>query len=90
MSRFRRFNRFKRFKRFNGFGGVVIGLATLIRNVDRVQYSQLAGGPEWLETERWDILATGAGAATWHSAFRACSIARSLTRPDCPARTGSS
>src|SRR5688572_32125973 len=67
-----------------------IPILTLIRNVYRVQYSQLAGGPEWLATERWDILATGAGAATWHSAFRACSIARSLTRPDCPARTGSS
>ena len=40
-----------------------IPIRTLIRNVYRVQYSQLAGGPEWLETERWDILATGASAA---------------------------
>jgi len=40
-----------------------IPVRTLIRNVYRVQYSQLAGGPEWLETERWDILAAGAGAA---------------------------
>jgi uncharacterized protein (TIGR03435 family) len=38
-------------------------IRTLIRNVYRVQYSQLAGGPEWLEAERWDILATGASAA---------------------------
>ena len=40
-----------------------IPLRTLIRNVYRVQYSQLAGGPEWLTTERWDILAAGANAA---------------------------
>ena len=40
-----------------------IPIRTLIRNVYRVQYSQLAGGPEWLETERWDILAAGASAA---------------------------
>ena len=30
-----------------------IPILTLIRNVYRVQYSQLAGGPEWLATERW-------------------------------------
>ena len=40
-----------------------IPIRTLIRNVYRVQYSQLAGGPEWLTTERWDILAAGASAA---------------------------
>ena len=40
-----------------------IPILTLIRNVYRVQYSQLAGGPEWLATERWDILAAGASAA---------------------------
>ena len=40
-----------------------IPLRTLIRNVYRVQYSQLAGGPDWLEHERWDILAAGADAA---------------------------
>jgi uncharacterized protein (TIGR03435 family) len=40
-----------------------IPLRTLIRNVYRVQYSQLAGGPEWLENERWDIAAAGASAA---------------------------
>ena len=40
-----------------------IPVRTLIRNVYRMQYSQLAGGPEWLETERWDILAGGASAA---------------------------
>ena len=38
-------------------------LRTLIRNAYRVQYSQLADGPGWLETERWDILAAGASAA---------------------------
>jgi uncharacterized protein (TIGR03435 family) len=40
-----------------------IPIQTLIRNVYRVQYSQLAGGPEWLATERWDILGAGADAA---------------------------
>jgi uncharacterized protein (TIGR03435 family) len=40
-----------------------IPIRTLIRNVYRVQYSQLAGGPEWLETERWDIVAAGASAS---------------------------
>ena len=39
-----------------------IPIRTLIRNVYRIQYSQLAGGPEWLETERWDIVAAGANA----------------------------
>ena len=45
------------------FTATNIPLRTLIRNAYRVQYSQLAGGPEWLETERWDILAAGASAA---------------------------
>ena len=40
-----------------------IPILTLIRNVYRVQYSQLAGGPDWLANDRWDILATGASAA---------------------------
>src|SRR5688572_29665776 len=40
-----------------------IPIRTLIRNVYRVQYSQLADGPEWLATERWDIQAAGASAA---------------------------
>jgi uncharacterized protein (TIGR03435 family) len=40
-----------------------IPVRTLIRNAYRLQYSQLAGGPEWLATERWDIVAAGASAA---------------------------
>jgi uncharacterized protein (TIGR03435 family) len=40
-----------------------IPIRTLIRNVYRVQYSQLASGPEWLATTRWDIVAAGASAA---------------------------
>jgi uncharacterized protein (TIGR03435 family) len=40
-----------------------MSIRTLIRNVYRLQYSQLAGGPGWLTNERWDILAAGASAA---------------------------
>ena len=46
------------------FAATNVPVRTLIRNVYRVQcYRKLAGGPEWLATERWDILAAGATAA---------------------------
>src|SRR2546423_4523946 len=36
-------------------------LRNIIRNVYRVQEFQLVGGPDWLSTDRWDIVAKASG-----------------------------
>ena len=45
-------------------GGVTITnntLRNIIRNFHRIQPYQLIGGPDWLSTERWDIVAKAEG-----------------------------
>jgi uncharacterized protein (TIGR03435 family) len=38
-------------------------LRTIIRNVYRLQGFQIAGGPDWIDTDRWDIVAKADGDA---------------------------
>ena len=36
-------------------------LRNIIRNMNRLQSYQLVGGPDWIDKDRWDIVAKGAG-----------------------------
>jgi uncharacterized protein (TIGR03435 family) len=36
-------------------------LRNIIRNVNRLQSYQIVGGPDWIDKDRWDIVAKGAG-----------------------------
>jgi uncharacterized protein (TIGR03435 family) len=36
-------------------------LRNIIRNTNRLQSYQLVGGPDWIDRDRWDIVAKGAG-----------------------------
>jgi len=36
-------------------------LRNIIRNTNRLQGDQLVGGPDWIDKDRWDIVAKGAG-----------------------------
>ena len=53
-----------RFQPGGRFEGVNITLHSLIRNSYRVQTYQIVEGPEWMRTERFDITARAAEAAT--------------------------
>lgn len=33
-----------------------VTLRNMLRNIERVQEFQLVGGPDWIETDRWNIL----------------------------------
>jgi uncharacterized protein (TIGR03435 family) len=34
-----------------------VSLRNMLRNIERLQESQLVGGPDWVATDRWDIVA---------------------------------
>jgi uncharacterized protein (TIGR03435 family) len=36
-------------------------LRNIIRNMNRLQSYQIVGGPDWIDKDRWDIIAKGAG-----------------------------
>src|SRR5437762_7989163 len=40
-------------------------LRSIIRNMNRLQSYQIVGGPDWVDKDRWDIVAKGAGDAAF-------------------------
>jgi uncharacterized protein (TIGR03435 family) len=40
-------------------------LRSIVRNINRLQNFQIVGGPDWVDKDRWDIVAKGAGDASF-------------------------